>query len=74
VPAGKLKEKYVKKIFVLHPLKSLKKEESDPELSVTFKTPTRSNFFAPNFFAYYFLKIHLHHSSQTKIHKEVTKE
>jgi hypothetical protein len=26
------------------------------------------------FFAYYFLKVHLHHSSQIKSHKEITKQ
>jgi hypothetical protein len=31
------------------------------------------NFF-PRFFAYYFLKLLLHHFSKKKIHKEVTKQ
>ncbi len=35
-------------------------------LSVTFKTPTKN--------AYSFLKVHLHHSSKIKSHKEVTKQ
>jgi hypothetical protein len=34
--------------------------------SLTFKTQ--------NFSAYYFLKLHLHHLSKTKSHKEVTKQ
>ncbi len=36
--------------------------------SVTFKTSTKS------FFAYYFLKIHFHHFSKIKSHKEGTKQ
>ncbi len=38
-----------------------------------FKTPTKNNFLN-NFFAYYFFKIHLHHSSKIQSHKEVTKQ
>ncbi len=37
--------------------------------SVTFKTSTKNKFFA-----YYFLKVHLHHYSKIKSHKEVKKE
>jgi hypothetical protein len=37
-------------------------------LSVTFKMPTKNNFFA-----YYFLNVHLHHYLKIKSHKEVTK-
>ncbi len=40
--------------------------------SVTFKTST--NFFIFRFFAYYFLKVHLHHFSKIKSHEEVTKQ
>ncbi len=36
--------------------------------------PSRYHIFLPSFFAYYFLKIHLHHSSKIKLHKEVTKQ
>ncbi len=36
--------------------------------SVTFKKKTKS------FYAYSFLKVHLHHSSKIKSHKEVTKQ
>jgi hypothetical protein len=41
--------------------------------SVTFKVPTKKKF--PTFFAYYFLKVHLHHSSLIKkvLRKEVIK-
>jgi hypothetical protein len=47
----------------------------DPALfsSVAFKTPTKNNFFL-GFFAYYFLKVHLHHSSKIKSLKEFTKD
>jgi hypothetical protein len=37
--------------------------------SVTFKMPTKNDFF----YAYSFLKVHLYHSSMIKSHKEVTK-
>ncbi len=39
---------------------------------LTFKTPTKNDFFLI-FSAYYFGMVHLHHSSKIKIHKEVTK-
>jgi hypothetical protein len=38
--------------------------------SVTFKMPTKSK----KLYAYYFLKIHLHHSSKLNCHKEVTEQ
>ncbi len=38
--------------------------------SLTFKTPTKNNFF-PSFSAFYFLKVHLHNFSKIKSHKEV---
>ncbi len=36
---------------------------------INLKTPT-NNYFS----AYYFLKVHLHHFSKIKSHKEVTKQ
>ncbi len=42
--------------------------------SVTFKIPTKNNFFSPRFYAYSFLKLHLHHYSKMKSHKEVTEQ
>jgi hypothetical protein len=36
---------------------------------IALKTQTKNYFFA-----YYFLKVHLHHFSQIKSHKEVTKQ
>ncbi len=39
--------------------------------SVTFKRPTKKSFF-PMFLC--FLQVYLHHSSQKKIHKDVTKQ
>jgi hypothetical protein len=41
--------------------------------SVTFKMATKINF-SSKFSAYYFLKLHLHHFSKIKSHKEVTKQ
>jgi hypothetical protein len=41
--------------------------------SVTLKIATKIIFF-PSFFAYYFLKVHLHNFSEIKSHKEVTKQ
>jgi hypothetical protein len=38
-----------------------------------FKTPTK-NYFFKCFSAYYFLKVHLHHFSKIKSHKDVTKQ
>jgi hypothetical protein len=37
--------------------------------SLTFKTPTKN--YCQIFSAFYFLKVHLHHFSKVKIHKEV---
>jgi hypothetical protein len=34
--------------------------------SLTFKMPTKNKFFVKNFFAYYFLKVHLHHFPKIK--------
>jgi hypothetical protein len=43
--------------------------------SVTFKTSIKKYFFFfPSFFADYILKLHLHHFSKIKSHKEVTKQ
>ncbi len=42
---------------------------------VTFKMITKNNFFSTlSFFAFYFLKLHLHHFSMIKSHKDVTKQ
>jgi hypothetical protein len=41
--------------------------------SVTFNTSTKKMFFS-KFFAYFFLKVHLHHFPMIKGHKEVTKQ
>jgi hypothetical protein len=46
----------------------------DPALFVSGLQDTKKLIFLPSFFAYYFLKIHLHHSSKIKLHKEVTKQ
>jgi hypothetical protein len=47
----------------------------DPAIYVN-NLPSRrqQNFFALSIFAYYFLKVHLHHFSKIKIHTEVTKQ
>jgi hypothetical protein len=42
--------------------------EADPDL-VIFDSDLQDGFFA-----YYFLKVHLHHFSKIKSHKEVTKQ
>ncbi len=42
--------------------------------SVTFKMPTKFNFFYVFCLLPYFLKVHLHYSSKIKSHKEVTKQ
>jgi hypothetical protein len=34
--------------------------------SLTFKMSTKNKFFSPSFYAYSFLKVHLHHSSEKK--------
>ncbi len=39
----------------------------------SFKMSTKNNIFHFNFFAYSFLKVHLHHTLKIKSHKEVTK-
>jgi hypothetical protein len=41
--------------------------------SVTFKMPTKIFFFSHSFYAYSFLKVHLHNSSKIKSH-QVTKQ
>jgi hypothetical protein len=40
--------------------------------SVAFKIPTKNIFIFQNFLAYFFVKVHLHHSLKIKSHKEVT--
>ncbi len=44
--------------------------------SVTFRTETKNHFFLISFYAsfYSFFKVHSHHSSKIKSHKEVTKQ
>jgi hypothetical protein len=50
--------------------------DTDPDLAfllVAFKLPKKISFLKV-FFAYYFLKVHLHPSSKIKVYKEVTKQ
>jgi hypothetical protein len=42
--------------------------------SLTFKMPTKHDFFKKGFSAYHFLKVHLHHFSKINSQKEVTKQ
>jgi hypothetical protein len=42
--------------------------------SLTFKMPTKKQFFYKSFSAYYFLKVLLNHFSQVKSQKEATKQ
>jgi hypothetical protein len=46
----------------------------DPAIFVLDFQDTNKNNFFPCFFAYYFLKAHLHHFSKIKRHKKVTKQ
>ncbi len=44
--------------------------DADPAIFVSDLQDVNKN----NFFAYYFLKVHLHHFSKIKCHEEVTKQ
>jgi hypothetical protein len=44
------------------------------DLFVTFKMPTINSTVFFDTYSYYFLKVHLHHSSKIKNHKEVKKQ
>jgi hypothetical protein len=47
--------------------------DPDPAIcALTFKTPTKKQFFI-SFSAYYLLKVHLHHFSEIKNHQVVYK-
>jgi hypothetical protein len=45
--------------------------DTDPALFVIDLQDAKTNFFLSKFFANYYLKEHLHHSSQIKSHKTV---
>jgi hypothetical protein len=47
--------------------------DPDPPFSSVADKQPKKRFF-PNFFAYFFVEIHLHQSSKTKGQKEVTKK
>jgi hypothetical protein len=60
---------------VLDPVYFCKEPDPDPTLFINDPQDAyKKYFFSQLFFAYYFLKIHLHHSSKVKGHKEVTKQ
>jgi hypothetical protein len=50
--------------------------DADPDLAIFRQSPSRRQqkiiFYV--FFAFYFLKVHLHHFSKVKSHKEVTNQ
>jgi hypothetical protein len=46
----------------------------DPDIFVTDLQDADKNYFCQSFSAYYFLKVHLHHFSKIKSHKEVTQQ
>jgi hypothetical protein len=49
--------------------------DPDPAFFVSdLREASQKNFFLLSFHAYFFLKMHLHHSSKLKSHKEVTKQ
>jgi hypothetical protein len=49
--------------------------DQDPVIFVSdLQDVDKKLIFSPSFFAYYFLKVHLHHFSKIKSHEEVTKQ
>ncbi len=50
--------------------------DPDPDIFVSdlHDVTKKLFFFSPRFFAYYFLKVHLHNFSKIKSNKEVTKQ
>jgi hypothetical protein len=49
----------------------------DPDTAIfvlDLQDANKKLFFSPSFSAYSFLKVHLHHFSMIKSHKEVTKQ
>ncbi len=48
--------------------------DADPAISVNDLQDVNKIFFLLSFFAYYFLKVHLHHFSTIKSHTEVAKQ
>jgi hypothetical protein len=46
----------------------------DPAFFVSDLQDANKKYFFPKFYAYSFLKMHLHHSSEIKSHKEVTEQ
>jgi hypothetical protein len=47
--------------------------DPDPALFVSDLQDANKKYFFQSFFPFYVLKVHLHHSSKKKCHKEVTK-
>jgi hypothetical protein len=48
--------------------------DPDPAIFVLDLQDANKKLFEKSFSAYYFLKVHLHHLSNIKSHKEVTKQ
>jgi hypothetical protein len=50
------------------------KPDPDPDIFVLYLQDANKKQIFTKFFAYYFLKVHLHHFSKIKSPKEVTKQ
>ncbi len=66
--------KEVSSVFRIRGSLTLTNGPPDPALFVSDLQMATKNYFFLSIFAHYFSKVHLHHSSQIKSHKEVTKQ